>query len=105
MLGNIPYDNRQKFKTMAKKLIKKYYDFMGYQKLANVIEKEINRFVIGKKYKEKAKIEYIKKKFSNLVIIMDEVHFTREGSGVHNQLKKTKKQKKMIITIKKYVPG
>jgi len=80
-LNNIPYDNRQKFKTMARKLIKKYYEFMGYQKLANVVEKEINKFIMGKKYKEKAKIEYIKRKFSNTVIIMDEVHFTREGSS------------------------
>ena len=66
MLGNIPYDNRQKFKMIAKKLIKKYYEFMGYQKLANIIEKDINKYITGKKFKERAKIEYIKKNFQIL---------------------------------------
>ena len=101
-LNNIPYDNRQKFKIMAKKLIKKYYEFMGYQKLANIIEKEIAKFILGKKYKEKAKIEYIRRRFSNTVIIMDEVHFTREGSS--SGISSEKKSKKSEPNDKKVRP-
>ena len=78
---------------------------LGYQKLANVIEKEINfEFVMSKKYKEKADQNTLKK-FFRFLLCTDEVHFTREKDPSAQSAKKDKKTKKMIITIKKYVWG
>jgi hypothetical protein len=67
---------------MVKSLINKYYEFKGYQQLFNNITKDLKNQQFYKKtdLREIDKINYIKNKFSNRVIIMDEVHFTREGS-------------------------
>lgn len=84
----INFDNMtiDKLKREANKLINKYYEFMGYQKLANSIEKDLKKYIIGKKNIENAKIEYIKQRFSNTVIIMDEAHFTREGGSKQDKI-------------------
>jgi len=68
------------------RLINKYYEIMGYQKLANQINKELLMFVKGKRYQQRAVIDYFKLKFSNRVIIMDEVHFTRENGTANDKV-------------------
>jgi hypothetical protein len=60
------------------KVINKYYEFMGYRKFANKVDKEINEIIKGREDRENLKIEFIKKKYSNMIFILDEVHFTRQ---------------------------
>jgi len=75
------FDNKtHKQKTMqVNRLINKYYEFMGYQKLASSIDKHFKSFEnwVKPNMIEKKKIKYIRERFSNRVIIMDEVHVTR----------------------------
>jgi hypothetical protein len=73
--------NLDQLKRQSNRLINKYYEFMGYQKLANSIKRDLEKITIGKRHIQKTTIEYIKQRFSNRVIIMDEAHFTREGSA------------------------
>lgn len=76
-----------KIKKQINRLVDKYYSFSGYQKLARQVVNDFDSikelFLHQKKNLhqgfEARKIEYIKKEFSNRVIIMDEVHTTREG--------------------------
>lgn len=74
---------------MVKALINKYYEFMGYQQLYNNIIKDLNNQNKYKRHgiKEIDKINYIKNKFSNRVIIMDEAHVTREGDSSNDSKK------------------
>ena len=78
---NIDYENKDKLKKQTKKIINKYYEFMGYQKLANDIKKKLKHRLIGSTFIQKYTIDYIKERFSNMVIIMDEVHETRIGNN------------------------
>ena len=78
---NIPYDNAPSFQRKINKIINKYYEFMGYGQLANWINKNMNSYLGRDKNNQKKKIQWIKNKFSNRVIIMDEVHVTRESSN------------------------
>ena len=51
---------------------------MGYQKLANTIKKAIAKNTANRtKHVQHIIVDYIKERFSNTVIIMDEVHETR----------------------------
>ena len=77
-IPNPEYEDRIRFKRQANKLISKYYEFMGYQKLANTIKNAIKRNTANRtKFVQSIIIDYIKERFSNTVIIMDEVHETR----------------------------
>ena len=80
-IPNPEYDNREKFRKQSRKIIKKYYEFMGYQKLANLIKKNIELKSTNRKNTHQITIQYIRDRFSNLVIIMDEVHETRIGDN------------------------
>ena len=84
---------------MANRLINKYYEIQGYQKLTNEIDNQFKSFKDF--YKESSlenrKIKYIKEKFSNRIIIMDEVHVTREGGG-----KDDKKSRPYLEMIARY---
>lgn len=87
--------NPDRIKREVNRVVNKYYEFMGYQKLANTIKKELEKELSIKKNKQKATIEYIKKRFSNIVIIMDEVHETREGgAGTESEEKRKKNIKR-----------
>ena len=60
------------------KVINKYYEFMGYRKFANKVNNEILEVTKGREDRENLKIELIRKKYSNRIFILDEVHFTRQ---------------------------
>jgi len=69
------------------KVINKYYEFMGYRKFANKVDKEINEIIKGREDRENLKIELIRKKYSNRIFILDEVHFTRQYANNKNKNK------------------
>lgn len=69
------------------KVINKYYEFMGYRKFANKVDKEINEMIKGREDREYLKIELIRKKYSNRIFILDEVHFTRQYANNKNKNK------------------
>lgn len=74
---------------LVKSTINKYYEFMGYQKLYNSIDRDLqnqNKFKRAG-IREIDRINYIKNRFSNRVIIMDEVHVTREGGSTKEDKK------------------
>jgi len=85
-LKKINSDSFEISRREVSRLINKYYEIMGYQKLANQINKELLAFVKDKKYQQRAVIDYFKQKFSNRVIIMDEVHFTREDGSANDKV-------------------
>lgn len=66
----------RRIKSQTSKYINTYYEFMGYQKLAGIMKRDMERF---EKDRFEVTINYIKNKFSNRVIIMDEVHVTRDS--------------------------
>ncbi len=75
-------ENIRALSSDRKKIIEKYYEFMGYRRLAGIIDREYQKYKTrGSKKPEKQIIEYIKDKFSNRVIIMDEVHSVRLGGS------------------------
>ena len=80
LIGNIDSENVPKVKKLRDKIINQYYEFYGYLSLVNNVEKGFKFHTKMKKNIESAKIKYIKERFSNTVIIMDEIHVTR-GEG------------------------
>ena len=74
-------NNIDKIKSKVKKDINLYYEFYGYGKLARSIQTDLKHYKIGRKPTQKTLIDYIKKRFSNRVIIMDEVHVIRESGS------------------------
>ena len=58
------------------------YQFIGFQKFANKVKREMESHSSGKYYPESANIKYISKEFSNRIIVIDEVHGTRSLGGV-----------------------
>ena len=82
---NLSRDNIDKVRMKVKKDINLYYEFYGYGKLAKSIVTELKHYKVGKKSIQKTKIDYIKKRFSNRVIIMDEVHVMRESGSVQDK--------------------
>ena len=83
---NLNNNNIDKIKSQVKKDINLYYEFYGYGKLARSIQTDLKHYKIGRKPTQKTLIDYIKKRFSNRVIIMDEVHVIRE-SGTNKDKK------------------
>jgi len=91
ILNMIPNWNQLDNKTLEKTvniIIKKYFSFHGYQKLVNIIQKnkDYNKDILKKsgitedelKVKERELYtNYIKREFSDRVIIIDEVHNIR----------------------------
>ena len=82
---NLSRDNIDRVRMKVKKDINLYYEFYGYSKLAKSIVTELKHYKVGKKSIQKTKIDYIKKRFSNRVIIMDEVHVMRESGSVKDK--------------------
>ena len=84
---NLSSDNLDNIKKKMKNHINQYYEFMGYQKLARSIQKDTKDILSSRKInKQRTLIQYIKNRFSNRVIIMDEVHFTRDSGGTKDKL-------------------
>ena len=67
----------------VRKLIKKYYNFYGYQKFANIIDNIIKK--VKDKYPEERHEQMINKNisdiFSDTFLIIDEAHNIKEGEG------------------------
>jgi hypothetical protein len=74
-------------KKKVNKMINKYYLFMGYRKFANMVKEDINRVLLNKPDREYLKIEIIRKKYSNHIFILDEVHLTREHGSASKDSK------------------
>lgn len=74
-------------KKKVSKMINKYYQFMGYRKFANMVKDDINRVLLNKPDREYLKIEIIRKKYSNHIFILDEVHLTREHGSASKDTK------------------
>ena len=73
-----------KIRKNVAKVINKYYEILGYQMLVNKVENEmIQKNILDEEYNvldESKQIDYIRKRFSNTVIIMDEAHFIRDSA-------------------------
>jgi hypothetical protein len=69
------------------KFIKEIYEIMGYQQLANRVEKRANELTTESLTFDQALIKTITHTYSNSVIVMDEVHETRI-SGTTNKNKR-----------------
>ena len=80
-------ENKDIVKRKVKKFTEQFYQFWSYQKLAKNIRIALKHNSFGKLNQTKATIDYIKKEYSNRLIIMDEVHVTRETdeSSTHKE--------------------
>jgi len=74
-------------KKKVSKMINKYYVFLGYRKFANIVKEDINRVMLNKPNREYLKIDIIRKKYSNHIFILDEVHLTREHGSASKDSK------------------
>jgi hypothetical protein len=77
-LGNLGELNIEQKQRRVNKLIDKYYEFMGYRSFANSVISDLELILKDRKDKENKKIEYLRRKFSDRVFILDEVHNTRQ---------------------------
>ena len=80
-LGNLTELNYEQRQRRVNKLIDKYYEFMGYRSFANSVKSDLQTILKERKDKENKKIEYLRRKFSNRVFILDEVHYSRQYSN------------------------
>lgn len=78
VFAHLTNDNKDAVKRKSKKFIEQYYQFWSYQKLAKNISVSLKQQAFGKLNNTRATIDYIKKVYSNRLIIMDEIHVTRE---------------------------
>ena len=77
---NIENDSLIKKEDIIKKvnrLIKKYYNFLGYIEFANIIEKIVDGNIVKNKNK-------LKDEFKNRMIIIDEIHNIRTDKEINN---------------------
>ena len=77
--SHVTEDNFIQLKRQSKKYINQFYQLLSYNKLAKLVELKIKQQSWNKINKQKAIIDYIRNEFSNRLIIMDEVHVTRES--------------------------
>ena len=77
--SNVNEDNFIQIKRQSKKYISQFYQLLSYNKLAKSVEFNIKQQSWNKINKQKAVIDYIKNEYSNRLIVMDEVHVTRES--------------------------
>jgi hypothetical protein len=77
-LGNLNELNIEQKQRRVNKLIDKYYEFIGYRSFANSVIDDLQLILKDRIDKENKKIEYIRRKFSDRVFILDEVHNTRQ---------------------------
>ena len=80
-------DNENENKEGSKKLVDKYVIYRLSKisrRIENFLEKKM--FVHQENIRTKQKIQYIRETFSNRVIIMDEVHQTRDSGNIQDKL-------------------
>ena len=77
--SNVTEDNFIQLKRQSKKYISQFYQLLSYNKLAKLVEMNVKQQSWNKINKQKAIIDYIRNEYSNRLIIMDEVHVTRES--------------------------
>ena len=77
--ANVTEENFTQLKRQSKKYINQFYQLLSYNKLAKLVEMNIKQQSWNKINKQKAIIDYIRNEYSNRLIIMDEVHVTRES--------------------------
>jgi len=100
--------SREKVIKQINKIIKNWYQFMGYLEFSNYITsiiKKANITLSDTELKDRNKIEIIEKEFSNRVIVIDEVHNIRTGdkmkrTSAHflNLVKYAKDTKLILLT-------
>ena len=100
--------SREKVVKQINKIIKNWYQFMGYLEFSNYITsiiKKANISLTDKELKDKNKIDIIEKEFSNRVIVIDEVHNIRTGDKMKrtsehflNLVKYAKDTKLILLT-------
>lgn len=100
--------SREKVIKQINKIIKNWYQFMGYLEFSNYITtiiKKANLSLTDKEVKDKNKIDIIEKEFSNRVIVIDEVHNIRTGDKMKrtsehflNLVKYAKDTKLILLT-------
>jgi hypothetical protein len=72
-------------RRMAKRIVDKYFEIRGYLEFANKIKRDLETVIKFNANRETARIDYIRNQYSNCLIIMDEVHVTREGSNTNDK--------------------
>ena len=74
---------KKRIRQKVKRVVHRYYDIMGYRTLVNNIIKGMKlQKIEDEGVDEYRRVQYICRRFSNMVIIMDEAHFIRDsGSG------------------------
>ena len=74
--------DKTKLITQIKKIIKNYYQFLGYTEFSNYIKKLINstKISLDNNNLKQKQIDIIKNEFSNKLIVIDEVHNIRVGN-------------------------
>ena len=74
--------DKAKLITQIKKIIKNYYQFLGYTEFSNYIKKLINstKISLNTVNLKQKQIDIIKNEFSNKLIVIDEVHNIRVGN-------------------------
>ena len=102
--------NYSKIKRKRDKIIKKKYTITGYQSFANTfltnLKIYLNNIKPGlKKFKQRNLIKFIKHNYSNRVVILDEVHFTREDNSSSKKNLETKSIRKCLSLIARYGHG
>ena len=89
-------EDLKKMEKKANKIINRYYDFYGYGEFVNIY-KEIDNSIKVKDDKERLIIlqKRLREKFSDSVIIIDEVHnITPRDKSYNENIDKSKKSKK-----------
>ena len=81
------------------KLIKQYYEIMGYQSFSNYVNKLIikERLRLPDKEKEYAPEKIIKRLFSNRLMIIDEAHNIRDEQTNEDNMREAVKTIEMVI--------
>jgi hypothetical protein len=93
-------DEREPLKQRdVNKLIKQYYELMAYQSFSNYVRKMIakERARLPEDEKDLAAEVFIKREFSNRLMIIDEVHNIRDEQTNDNDMRDTVKTIEMVI--------
>ena len=98
-LNNYDVENMSKDEIIKKikKIINSSYVFMGYEKMSNIIEKELNKIKTNDKEKRKKIVKkQLNKLFSDTLIVVDEAHNIRLSSI--NSKKKTATMLEILVS-------
>lgn len=98
--------NYTKIKRRRDKLINKYYAITGYQTFVNEFDRAFDAYYSNMDYllefHNRHLIKFIQEKFSDSVIILDEIHETREGTVKNSSTLEGKKIRRCLELIVRY---